>query len=53
MNLLDEALLEHSPEILAAAQEATSNLLCMYLRSREKSISNVTRCFSVGELKKV
>jgi hypothetical protein len=35
MNLLDEALLEDSPEILAAAQEATSNLLCTYEAERK------------------
>jgi hypothetical protein len=44
MNLSDtyEALLEDSPEILTAAEEATSNLLPMK-----------SRCVSVGEFKKL
>jgi hypothetical protein len=48
VNLSDETLLEDSPEILAAAQR----LQIYHLRCRGTSMSNVTRCFSVGQFKK-
>jgi hypothetical protein len=46
VHLSDEALLEDSPEILAAAQEI------YHLRRRVTTMSNV-RCFSLEDLKKV
>jgi hypothetical protein len=44
MNLSDEALLEDSPEILAAVQEAISNLL--HTKPRDKYIKCYEMFFS-------